>query len=56
MKKIIILIMLNALFLDAASFNFVNAYKMITDINGDGVVQNTEGWAEKEQESHVLLV
>ncbi|WP_101049763.1 VCBS domain-containing protein [Macromonas nakdongensis] len=39
-----------------ASFNFSNAYQMITDVNNDGVVQNTENWAEKEQESHTLLI
>lgn len=39
-----------------ASFRFVNAYQMITDVDGDGVVDNTENWAEKEQETHTLLV
>ncbi len=39
-----------------ASFSFTNAYQMITDVDGDGVVDNTESWAEKEQESHVLRV
>lgn len=37
-----------------ANFNFVNAYQMITDVNNDGTVQNTEDWAEKEQESHLI--
>ncbi|WP_321500773.1 VCBS domain-containing protein [Breoghania sp.] len=39
-----------------ASFKFVNAYQMITDIDGDGIVDNTESWAEKEQETHTLMV
>ncbi|HSG62974.1 MAG TPA: Ig-like domain-containing protein, partial [Pseudomonadales bacterium] len=39
-----------------AQFNFVNAYQMITDVDGDGIIDNTENWAEKEQESHTLLV
>ncbi|MEN9887630.1 MAG: hypothetical protein RL758_2208, partial [Pseudomonadota bacterium] len=39
-----------------ANFNFVNAYQMITDVNNDGIVQNTENWADKEQESHTLLI
>lgn len=39
-----------------ASFKFVNAYQMITDVDGDGVVDNFENWAEKEQETHTLLI
>nr|WP_321482738.1 VCBS domain-containing protein [uncultured Cohaesibacter sp.] len=39
-----------------ASFKFVNAYQMITDVDGDGIIDNTENWAEKEQETHTLMV
>jgi VCBS repeat-containing protein len=39
-----------------ASFSFVNAYEMLTDRDGDDTVDNTENWAEKEQETHTLVV
>lgn len=39
-----------------ASFNFSNAYQMITDLDGDNIVDNNENWAEKEQESHTLWI
>ena len=43
-----------AIEVEFAQFNFVNAYQMITDVNNDGVIQNTENWAEKEQEAHLI--
>ncbi|MBR9888305.1 MAG: hypothetical protein GYB20_11510 [Oceanospirillales bacterium] len=39
-----------------ASFEFVNAYRMITDLDGDNTVDVGENWAEKEQETHLIDV
>ena len=35
-----------------ASFSFINAYEMVYDLDSDGVVDNTERWAGKEQSTH----
>ena len=40
---------------ELASFNFVNAYEMLRDLDGDGVVDNNEYWAAKEQETHTII-
>ncbi|QSX32635.1 VCBS domain-containing protein [Shewanella avicenniae] len=39
-----------------ARYDFVNAYAMLRDINGDGIANNTENWAEKEQSSHTIII
>ena len=40
---------------ELASFKFINAYEMLRDVDGDGVVDNNENWAEKEQETHTII-
>ncbi|WP_415884957.1 tandem-95 repeat protein [Neptuniibacter sp. QD37_6] len=39
-----------------AQYDFVNAYSMLRDLDGDGAIDNTENWAEKEQESHTIIM
>lgn len=35
-----------------ANFNFSNAYEMVYDLNNNGAIDNTERWADKEQNLH----
>ncbi|MDP3055037.1 MAG: VCBS domain-containing protein [Methylobacter sp.] len=35
-----------------AILSFINAYEMVYDLNNDGQINNTERWAEKEQNTH----
>ncbi|WP_139142085.1 VCBS domain-containing protein, partial [Alteromonas lipolytica] len=39
-----------------AKYSFVNAYMMVRDVDGDGIADNTENWAEKEQETHSIII